>query len=163
MSAEKLIQLLNKILILHENLYKLSEQKTENLKKGDIDALSKQMKEEQKYILAIKQLEDQRVLLVQEILNNPPRRNVQLTLSDVIEVSNEPERRQLVKLKEDITKSIAMLRERNHLNQQLTNQSLQFVNMELELFYPTEKTVNYENPNINQSQKKHRSMFDSKA
>ncbi|WP_010676917.1 flagellar protein FlgN [Bacillus timonensis] len=163
MSTEILINLLQKIVTLHKKLYKLSEQKTEILKKDDIDTLSAHMKEEQKYILAIKQLENERIAMVKKLFGNHHINDNEYTLSNVIEHSEEPYRTTLSNLQIEIVNTVNELKERNLLNQQLTNQSLQFVTMTLDMIYPTEKTVNYENPLANQNKKEHRSMFDSKA
>lgn len=163
MSVENLIDLLEKILTLHKKLYMLSEQKTEILKKDDIDALSAHMKDEQKYILAIKQLENERMSVVKRLFDNQYIFDKEYTLTNVIEHSEEPSRSILSNLQKEIVSIVNELRERNDLNQQLTNQALQFVNMTLDMIYPTEKTVNYGNPLANQSKKEHRSMFDSKA
>ncbi|MDR4890000.1 flagellar protein FlgN [Fredinandcohnia sp. QZ13] len=163
MSTEILINLLEKILLLHKKLYTLSEQKSEILKKDDIEALSAHMKDEQQYILAIKQLENERIAVVKKLFGDQYIDENAYTLSNVIDHSEEPNKSILSKLQKEITNTVSELRERNHLNQQLTNQSLQFVNMTLDMIYPTERNVNYGNPLSNQSKKEHRSMFDSKA
>lgn len=160
MSAEHLIQVLNKILVLHENLFKLSEQKTDILKKGDIDALGSHMKEEQKYILAIRQLEEQRIAVVEKMLG---RNEKEYTLSRCIELAVEPEKTQLTNLYTKLTTVVHDLKELNQLNQQLAHQSLQFVNVSLDMLLPHEQSVNYGNPTGTQEKKQSRSMFDSKA
>lgn len=160
MSAEHLTTLLSKILVLHQNLYKLSEKKTDILKKGDIDALNEHMKEEQKYLLAIRQLENERVGVVERLLG--PRVS-EKSLSKCIEVVQEPHKTQLTKLSEELVEVINKLRDINSLNQQLTHQSLQFVNMTLEMLMPQEQSVTYGKPAEAKEQKQSRSMFDSKA
>lgn len=160
MSSESLVTLLKKILTLHQNLYKLSERKTDILKKGDIDALSEQMKEEQKYILAIRQLENERISVVEKIFG--PRVG-EKTLSKCIEVANEPVRSELVGLHEELSRVTHDLKVVNELNQQLTHQSLQYVNMSLDMLLPQEQSVNYANPTGTKEKKQSRPMFDSKA
>ncbi|MEH7381345.1 flagellar protein FlgN [Bacillus sp. JJ1533] len=160
MSAENLVVMLKKILALHQNLLKLSERKTDILKKGDIDALNEQMKEEQKYILAIRQLENERITIVEKWLG--PRVE-EKTLSKCIEAASEPIRSELAGLHEDLVKVTHELKVVNELNQQLTHQSLQYVNMSLDMLLPQEQNVNYGNPAGTQEKKQTRSMFDSKA
>jgi len=160
MSAESLVSTLKKILILHQNLFKLSERKKEILKKGDIDALNEQMKEEQKYILAIKQMENERMTIVDKWLG--PRIQ-EKTLSKCIEVAEDPIRSELIELQEDLLKVTQELKAVNELNQQLTHQSLQYVNMSLDMLLPQEQTATYGNPAGTKEKKQTRSMFDSKA
>lgn len=160
MSAEKLVETLKKILILHQNLLKLSERKTDILKKGDIDALNEQMKEEQKYILAIRQLENERIAIVDKLLG--PRVQ-ERTLSKCIEASSEPIQTELVNIHENLLKVTQELKAVNELNQQLTHQSLQYVNMSLDMLLPQEQTATYGNPAGTKEKKQSRSMFDSKA
>jgi hypothetical protein len=160
MLAENLVSTLKKILLLHRNLLTLSERKTDILKKGDIDALNEQMKEEQKYILAIKQLENERIALVDKLLG--PRVQ-EKTLSKCIEVATEPIQSELVELHDDLVKVTHDLKAVNELNQQLTHQSLQYVNMSLGMLLPQEQTATYCNPAGAKEKKQSRSMFDSKA
>lgn len=160
MSAENLVSTLKKILLLHQNLLTLSVQKTEILKKGDIVALNEQMKEEQKYILAIKQMENERIAIVDKLLG--PRVQ-EKTLSKCIEVAREPIRSELAGLLEDFVKVTRDLKAVNELNQQLTHQSLQYVNMSLDMLLPQEQTATYGNPAGTKEKKQTRSMFDSKA
>lgn len=58
MSAEKLINTLNKMVSLHRSLLELAKQKTEIIKKGDIEALSSILKDENKHVMAISKLEE---------------------------------------------------------------------------------------------------------
>ncbi|THE12341.1 flagellar protein FlgN [Bacillus timonensis] len=160
MSAENLVVLLKKILTLHQNLLKLSERKTDILKKGDIDALNDQMKEEQKYILAIKQLENERIAVVNQLLG--PRVQDK-TLSKCIEMASGPVRLELTGLHEELVKVTHDLKVLNELNQQLTHQSLQYVNMSLDMLLPQEQNAGYGNPAGTKEKKQTRSMFDSKA
>nr|WP_304216808.1 flagellar protein FlgN [Fredinandcohnia onubensis] len=160
MSAENLVEMLKKILILHQNLLKLSERKTEILKKGDIDALNEQMKEEQKYILAIRQMENERITIVDNLLG--PRVQ-EKTLSKCIKAATEPIRSELVELHDDLVKVTHDLKAVNELNQQLTHQSLQYVNMSLDMLLPQEQKATYGNPAGTKEKKQTRSMFDSKA
>lgn len=160
MLAKNLVSTLKKILVLHQNLLKLSEQKTDILKKGDIDALNEQMKEEQKYILAIKQMENERIAIVDKLLG--PRVQ-EKTLSKCIEAATEPIGSELAELHEDLRKVTQELKTVNELNQQLTHQSLQYVNMSLDMLLPQEQNATYGNPAGTKEKKQTRSMFDSKA
>ncbi|KHF29018.1 FlgN protein [Anoxybacillus sp. BCO1] len=56
-----MIDLMEKLLTFHRGLLQLAQQKTEAIKKGDIHALQQMMAKEQKYVMAIRQLESERM------------------------------------------------------------------------------------------------------
>jgi hypothetical protein len=162
MSATKLIDLLKKLLTLHKAMVQLAVRKTDIIKNGDIETLTDHLQEEQKYILAIKQLENERALVVSEQFTQSGN-NKEQTLSSYIELTDEPERTSLQELQSEFVKTILELKERNELNQQLTQQSLQFVNMSLDMMFPQDKSLNYGNPTTKQEKNQRRSMFDTQA
>jgi flagellar biosynthesis/type III secretory pathway chaperone len=159
MSAKKLIDSLEKLLTLHQSLLKLAMQKTDILKKGDMEELNALLANEQKHITAIQQLEEIRKEEVESLLQD---QNVDKTISSCIEFTNEPERTKLTQLKDRLTEVITELKERNQLNQQLIHQSLQFVHLTLDMLAPQPASINYGPPKQNTAPKR-QSMFDSKA
>ncbi|QOR66256.1 flagellar protein FlgN [Cytobacillus suaedae] len=164
MSAERLLQSLQKLLVLHQNLLNLTKNKTEILKSGDMEALNLQMNEENKYILAIKQIENDRIKQVQQILQNYRLREEEQTLSKCIDFTVEPVKSKLRSTQLELTRVIDELKKENELNQQLIQQSLQFVNASIGMLRPETQTTNYKHPEKKQSTDTgNRSMFDSKA
>jgi flagellar biosynthesis/type III secretory pathway chaperone len=159
MSAKKLIDTLEKLLTLHQSLLKLAEQKTDILKKGDMEGLNALLTNEQKHITAIQQVEEIRNEAVEALLQG---QDVDKTISNCIEFTNEPERTKLTQLKDHLTEVITELKERNQLNQQLIHQSLQFVHLTLDMLAPQPASINYGPPQQNATPKR-QSMFDSKA
>jgi flagellar biosynthesis/type III secretory pathway chaperone len=164
LSANQLIALLEKHVKLHKGLLELANKKTEVLKKGDMEALSEMMKEEQKYIAAMKQIEKERILAVEKIISALGHTQVEPTLTACMELVEEPERRVLERLRDNLVAVIAELRNINELNQQLLQQSLQFVHMMLGMIMPQPPEVNYKKPNMSPvSYGSSPSLFDSKA
>jgi flagellar biosynthesis/type III secretory pathway chaperone len=160
LSAKKLIKLLEKHVKLHKGLLELAKKKTEALKKGDMEALSEMMKEEQTYIAAINQVERERIRVVEAMVGKEDER----TLTACMERVDEPERSALERLRDNLAAVVAELKNVNELNQQLLQQSLQFVNMTLDMIMPQPKEVNYRKPNMAPSSYEgSRSLFDSKA
>jgi flagellar biosynthesis/type III secretory pathway chaperone len=160
LSAKLLIELLEKHVKLHKGLLELATKKTEVLKKGDMEALSGIMKQEQKYIAAINQVERERVRVVEAMVSGEEER----TLTACISRTEGPERTMLEKLRDDLTEVVSELKNINLLNQQLTEQSLQFVNVMLDMIMPQPPEVNYGAPNkATTSYEGGRSLFDSKA
>jgi flagellar biosynthesis/type III secretory pathway chaperone len=164
LSAKQLIELLEKHVKLHKGLLDLANKKTEVLKKGDMEALSEMMKEEQKYIAAIKQIEKERILAVEKIISALGHMQTEPTLTTCIELVEEPERSALERLRDNLVAVVTELKNINELNQQLLQQSLQFVNMTLDMIMPQPKEVNYRKPNmVTSSYEGSSSLFDSKA
>jgi flagellar biosynthesis/type III secretory pathway chaperone len=160
LSAKQLIKLLEKHVKLHKGLLELANKKTEVLKKGDMEALSGIMKEEQKYIAAINQVERERIHVVEAMVSEKDER----TLTNCISLAEGTERAMLEKLRDDLTAVISELKDINLLNQQLTQQSLQFVNVMLDMLMPQPLEVNYGAPSkATAPYEGGRSLFDSKA
>jgi flagellar biosynthesis/type III secretory pathway chaperone len=160
LSAKQLIELLEKHVKLHKGLLELANKKTEVLKKGDMEALNEIVKEEQKYIAAVNQVERERIRVVNEMVSesNEP------TLTACISQTEGTERAMLERLRDDLAAVISELKNINLLNQQLTQQSLQFVNAMLDMFMPQPPTINYAAPNkVPNPYESGRSLFDSKA
>jgi flagellar biosynthesis/type III secretory pathway chaperone len=160
LSAKQLIELLEKHVKLHKGLLELAKKKTEALKKGDMEVLTEIMKEEQTYIAAVNQVERERVRVVEAMVNSEDER----TLTACISQTEGTERTMLEKLRDDLTAVISELKNINLLNQQLTQQSLQFVNVMLDMFMPQPQNINYAAPNrVSNPYEVGRSLFDSKA
>lgn len=161
MSASALIMSMEKLLKLHQSLYELAVSKTEILKKGDMEDLTEMIKTEQAHISAIGKLDEDRVCQAKVILPNLENP----TLSECIEALNGTEKETLVKLQEALVDTIKNIQKQNELNQQLLQQSLQFVNLSMSLFMPQDpEDFVYGNP-IRKSENSSPSsgIFNSKA
>jgi hypothetical protein len=118
------------------------------------------IKEEQKYIAAINQVEQERVRVVSAMVSESNERR----LTTCISLAEGTERAMLERLRDDLTAVISELKNINLLNQQLTQQSLQFVNAMLDMFMPQPPNINYAAPNkVPNPYESGRSLFDSKA
>jgi flagellar biosynthesis/type III secretory pathway chaperone len=154
-----IIDILTKQLSLHKSLHDLSRTKTEVVKKGDGDRLLQLVKDEQKHLYAMKQLEDKRdkeMRLISGNRDNP-------TLSELLPTLAAEERETLIQLRLKLTEEIKALKETNKLNEQLIEQSLQFVNLSLDLLHPQLESFNYGRPEEEEVERRGRSIFDSKA
>lgn len=161
MSAENLIRTLEKLLLLHQNLYKVALQKTTCLKSERIDELRELLKQEQKFVQASKQLEEERIRLTKLFLG----REENLTLSACIEKATGEEKEKLQFFLNNFTETMDMLKGANRLNKELTLQSLQFVSLTLDMLMPQKNITNYNRPESTSKpvEKVRRSLFDSKA
>ncbi|OIK11431.1 flagellar protein FlgN [Bacillus sp. MUM 13] len=163
MSAAHIITALQKLIKLHKSLNNLAQRKTDIIKEGDMDALSQLLMDEQKHIKAIELTENERERAVQGYLLKKGQELNIMTISDVIEISSDKEKALLEALKAQLLEEAHMLKEHNYLNQQLIYQSLQFVNLTLDMLRPRNQNFNYEKPVQQKHSQASTGMFDSKA
>ncbi len=135
MTFTTLIRLLRAHIELHESLLALSRRKTEALKKNDIEALSALLADEQKHILAIRQLEERRQRWLKEVLGDEAA-----TVVRCITMAKGKEREELSECHKRLKATVEAVAEVNELNRQLIEQSLQFVTAMIETFAPTPST-----------------------
>ncbi|GKU83403.1 flagellar protein FlgN [Niallia sp. NCCP-28] len=142
MSGLLLIDILEKMVKLHKSLHAIAGNKTEVIKKGDIEPLQQIMKDEQAHIMSIQKLEAARQNAAKKIapeLLHP-------SLTDCIKRLNQEEAAKVAETADNLKQIIMDLKEANTLNQQLLTQSLQFVNVSLNAFKPTNRSINYGRP-----------------
>ncbi|MED4586197.1 flagellar protein FlgN [Brevibacillus choshinensis] len=129
-----LYELLDNLIRLHQALYTLAVQKKEILIKGKMDELIAVTRQEQKIIKGIDAVEQTRLQLVKQI---SVEKNVPLTegsLSELIRLStNAQEKVCLSTYRNELIRIVSELRDANELNQQLLEQSLSFVNLQLDM------------------------------
>lgn len=151
---------------LHKELKELAKQKTEMIKKGDTPELQFLLKKENKAIQDIRKTEETLVQNTTLFLEQKEMEIDSPILSKVIEVVEDTqEKSTILEQKEKLENEIKELKELNQLNQDLLTQSLQFVQLSLELLQPDIDSYNYdrsEKEHGNSKQTNH-SMFDSKA
>ncbi|KAB8139483.1 flagellar protein FlgN [Gracilibacillus oryzae] len=164
MSVQTIIQFLEKMTELHASLLNLSKQKTEVLKEGKTDALRALLNKEQRHVQAINQIEQKRIDAVASWAKEKGV-DPNITVSSIIEehaTGDEQKALEAVTLK--LAELLMELRRQEDLNRQLTTQSLQFVQLSLDMVQPSLKNFNYGNQSgQTQQQRPKRSVFDSKA
>lgn len=159
MSAEALTVSMEKLLKLHKSLYELAVEKTDIIKTGDMDALNGMLKDEQAHIAAISRLDKEREKAANSIapmLESP-------TISACLNLLTQPDRLRLEAITEELAELVYELKEQNFLNQQLVHQSLQFVNVSMNLLRPQPENMNYGPPARKKSEKMNPGIFNSKV
>lgn len=142
----------------------LAIQKTEVIKSGDFNDLNNLIIEEKKHIQAIQKIEKKLFNETEHFLKLYGITSEKLTLTDCIEISSNEEKQILIEKKSDLAELVIRLKQQNSLNQQLLEQSLQFVNISLDMLLPAIDSFNYEHPNQTTAiGEDKRSIFDSKA
>ena len=99
------------------------------------------MKSEQKHILAIKQIDEERKAAVANLVAGQSRTAYSATLSDCLPFLQREEQDELLTVQNQLLNQIDQLKEVNKLNQQLIEQSLQFVNLSIDMIYLNHKKL----------------------
>lgn len=160
MQTEKIEASLKDILSLHEDLLQLSFEKKDILIKGDTDQLRVITSKEQKYIKAIQKKDQELQLNCNNFLGNE---STQTTLNDVIKMVDDQTKEILMEIKQKLVEVLGLIKTQNDTNQQLINQSLQFIEVSLDLLKPDIDTYNYNRSETkNPYQKEGFSIFESK-
>ncbi|KSU83097.1 FlgN protein [Fictibacillus enclensis] len=151
MASAQMIPMLKKLLYVHKELNHLASEKTEILKKGDVAALDALFEKENEHVKTLRALEEERNQIST------------LTMSELIEQAAPAEIQQLQDLQEQLKKEYLFLKQQNQLNQQLLHQSLQFVNMSMNMLIPEPEKLTYSSSKANGYAGNSFTLFDSKA
>ncbi|MFD1926868.1 flagellar protein FlgN [Sporosarcina siberiensis] len=165
MSNSTILTILDNLEKLHRSLLRLAYDKTALLKSGDMEGLDQLLKDEQAHLAAISQMDLSRQTAVANYLKDQGR-SVPLnpTVANILDAAPEVERQSLEEARDRLLHAIHDLKGQNDLNQKLTYQSLQFVNLSLDMIRPQMESVTYSKNEIagtkNSSGER---SFDSKA
>ncbi|MGN7407819.1 flagellar protein FlgN [Sporosarcina sp. SAFN-010] len=164
-TIESILGQLDQLEKLHRSLLRIANEKTIRIKKNDISGLDQLLKDEQAHIAAILQTDKARETAVVAFFTEQGRSvPLQPTITDVLSIIQEPEQTQLKEAKDRLLHAIHELKWQNDLNQKLTYQSLQFVNLSLDMVRPRTESVNYSKNEIQGKQTAEKiASFDSQA
>jgi len=162
---QPIITSLQQLLELHQSLLSISVNKTEILKKGDLEALQQLLKTETKHVQAINKIEQQRI---EQVTSWMALNKIDLEAQNVTEllevIDNDAEKKAFEAITTKLAEVLVELKQQEQLNQQLTQQSLQFVQLSMNMIAPTIQSINYSNKNKSSADNAtKRSVFDSKA
>ncbi|WP_068673084.1 flagellar protein FlgN [Oceanobacillus sp. Castelsardo] len=163
MSIKPIIQSLFKLIDLHKELLSISEQKTELVKAGTIDKLQQLIVKERKQIRLLEQMEGKRQQEVEKWFSIQGLPTSDATITTILEtLENESEKVEITKASEQLTDYMMKLKQQESLNQTLIDQSLQFVQLSLDLLNPSISNLNY-GKQKQEMKSYNRSIFDSQA
>ncbi|WP_375090702.1 flagellar protein FlgN [Peribacillus sp. RS7] len=162
MSARNIIESLEKLIKLHKSFNQLAIRKTVILKASDTEAINALLIQEQKHIKAISQTDKEREGAVEEFLTANGSVGQAASIHTITEMTGPAETEILERLKAELSDEVAKLKERNYLNQQLIYQSLQFINVSLDMLRPQNQNLNY-GDSVKIPVKSAMGMFDTKA
>ncbi|MFD2639005.1 flagellar protein FlgN [Piscibacillus salipiscarius] len=163
MTIQTIISHLEKLDQFNESLLALSKQKTEFVKNSQIDEFNQLLMKEKKHAQAIDQVESKRIQLTEKWFEEHAPNAKEQTITQLIELTDDEEAKQkLEEIFEKLVINLAQLKEQEQLNRELIEQSLQFIDLSLEMYEPQSKQMNYDS-NKQAPQRQQTSMFDSKA
>ncbi|WP_026908977.1 flagellar protein FlgN [Paucisalibacillus globulus] len=162
MSVQSIIEKLDSLTNIHHQLLALSEEKTKVVKNGNVQGLQAILVKERKLVQQLEQLEESRQKEVVEWFSNQRVSIDDATVTNMLnQLSDDNEKKKLEDSVIRLTESVVKLKQQEQLNIALIQQSMQFVQLSIDLMSPTLKNMNYgktnDQPSLN------RSVFDSKA
>lgn|SRR5690625_3721601 len=164
---QQLLDILTKVTDSYVKLLENSRQKTNLIKTNDIDALSKLLVSERKLNQQVELLEGQRQEVTEKIFANLNIDVEEKTVTELLRYMTDDQiKKELEEKVVKLVEIIVEIREIERLNEELIQQSLQFVQLSLDLLQPVNKTINYNDNTQNKNKNKEiqkRSVFDSKA
>lgn len=162
MSIKAILDSLQELTIIHKQLLEVSQQKTDIVKEGSIDKFQAILAKERKYIKILEQAEEQRQKEVGKWYTTKQLSLENMTITNMLEIlTDEQEQQDLEQMTIELTKAITQLKQQEQLNQALIQQSMQFVQLSLDMLSPTIQNINYGKSKEAEGSK--RSVFDSKA
>lgn len=162
MSVSNIVNALEDLVEIHHQLAKISEEKTTLIKEGRIDEFQQLILTERKRILTLEQAETKRQKAVEQWFYGQGRLNEEMTITNMLElITDEQDQTSLATVATQLTEAITSLKRQEQLNQELLEQSMQFVQMSLNMLSPSINQMNYGEKK--QSNQRNRSVFDSRA
>lgn len=164
MSAEDQLYIsLEKIVKLQKSLYIIASKKKDILKADDIKALGQIMKEELKHIKAIEAVNKEREIIQHQLATKLLIPKEKLTMSELLESDRLKNKEKLRNIQGELLEQTQKLKDINELNQQLLQQSLNFVNLNLDMILGQQEFNNYTDRSSEEAEGNKRSLFDSQA
>lgn len=147
----------------HGELLTIINAKTALIKDGKMDEFQKLLMSERKHLQKLNQLEDKRIDQTEKIFDtlhiNTEDKNVTILLEHLPEGK---EKESLEKATAELIDQIVEIKHVEQLNTELVQQSMEFIQLSLDMLQPSIRNMNY-NQKTNQSTGNNKSVFDSKA
>lgn len=162
MSITAINESLQALTKIHEALLEVSQRKTDIIKEGSTEKLQAILAEERKYIKVLEQAEERRQKEVEKWYSDQQLSLEEMTITNMLHMLTDKQDQQLLEnITIHLTEAITALKQQEQLNQALIQQSMQFVQLSLDMLSPTIQNMNYGKTKDHEEIK--RSVFDSKA
>ena len=158
---ERLIEILEKESALYRDILDLSRHKTSTIVEGKVSQLEQLTGVEQKLLLNVGGLEQQREVVDQlaRLLGIPAD---ELNISVAVEQAEDELKEKLIALKDEIENTLKDLKEVNDLNSELIKKSLEYIDFSINLIAGGPEDVTYD-AKKGRDKGKGASFFDQKV
>jgi flagellar biosynthesis/type III secretory pathway chaperone len=165
LAIQELVQTLHEMTDIHRQLLELAQIKKDIIVRNQVDQLNAIVNKEAKLIRTIGELEEKRAFETDRyLLGKGYRPNPAITVSDLVRIIFKADEKQaLTQAQTELMKVMEELKAANKLNQDLTKQSLAFIDYSLNILVGAEDEATYQNPQHQQSLYKRSGFFDSRA
>ncbi|HEY9062167.1 MAG TPA: flagellar protein FlgN [Pseudobacteroides sp.] len=158
----ELIVTLDQELDIYKEIFSTSTEKTAVIVDGKVSELEKIVQAEQKLIIKITQIENQREIIIYKMSKALKMKTDEINLTKLIEMTDGPLKDKLLERQEGLNKLICGLKELNDLNSKLIRNSLDYINFSLNLFADAGSQDNNYGIDGEKSSVKSESRFDFK-
>lgn len=159
---KELIDVLDQEIDIYNNIFKLSKDKTGIIVEGNVDELEKMVQEEQKLIIKVAQMENQRDIIIYKISKNLALKADEITLSTLIDNTEGAIRDKLKDRQQGLKKLVYELKECNNINSKLIKNSLDYIDFSINLIAAAGSQDNNYGMDAEKSSVKSKSKFDLK-
>ncbi len=166
MSVQRLIDALNRMIELHTELLSLADRKRQAIVMDAVDEVSAITNKETKLMRGIDEALREQVDATNDFFRARGFQTTrQVTVTELSRVITDPaEKDALLASRDRLFELVALLKQKNELNQQLMKQSLAFINYFIDAVIGPDDEPVYRNPATQKPTTKKRSgFFDSKA
>lgn len=162
---KKLIEDLLTVLAKERDIYKealvLAEEKKDVIVDGKIKELEKMTAREQALVASLVKLENMRGKILEDLVRALQVEHVN-SLNDLMVYLDEASKVKIEQVKVELGKTVKDLQDKNELNGKLIEQSLDLVNLNIELMGALEADGRY-TPKASDTKAKSTSLFDAKV
>lgn len=156
---EDLLLILGKERDIYQEAVQIAEEKQRVIIDGKIKELEKMTAREQALVASLVKLENMRGIVLQDLVKSLEVDHVN-TLTDLMAFLDEASKQKIEVVKSELASAIFSLRDKNELNGKLIEQSLDMVNLNLDLMGALENDGRY-TPKASDSKTK-TNLFDAK-
>lgn len=164
MSVNSIIDKLEQLVEIHQQLIQFSLEKTTIVKNGEVDKLQSHLVKERKLVQQLEKAEAAREKEVEKWFIDNGLSLDDTTITTMLQhLQDEGEQQALEANAVRLAEALINLKQQEQLNVALIQQSMQFVQLSIDLLSPSLANINYSNKTDMDKSSANRSLFDSKA
>lgn len=158
----KVIELLEAEYKVYEEMFRISKEKTNFIVEGKVSELDNIVKLEQAMVLQVSKIDKQREDALSQFSQLVGVGENGLNISEIKKHADEGQNRKLVRYQEEMTRLVKELSHINQLNAKLIKNSLDFIELSLNLISNADVSSNNYEKKGNASGKSNKNLFDMK-